>query len=61
MSKHKKKKCSDDKLKVKVRQSDDGCKKKIKIYNDSFKVKVRVKGQECIIDNGDDYGEDWRC
>ncbi|MCR6546633.1 hypothetical protein [Dehalobacterium formicoaceticum] len=33
----------DDKLKVRIRQSDDGCKKKLEIKNNSFKVKVRVK------------------
>jgi hypothetical protein len=59
MSKHKEK-CCKDKLKVRVRQSDDGCKKKIKIFNDRFEVKVRVKDQECEIDNGDSsFGSDY--
>jgi len=36
--------CQDpDKLKVKVRQSDDGRQKKIKIENDFIKIKIRVK------------------
>ncbi|ATW25238.1 hypothetical protein [Candidatus Formimonas warabiya] len=49
MSKKHKKTLGQDKLKVRVRQSDDGSKKKIRIYNDCFEVKVRVKDQECEI------------
>lgn len=33
----------DDKLKVRVRQSDDGRKKKIKIENEGLEIKIRVK------------------
>ncbi|NMB45638.1 MAG: hypothetical protein GX998_04420 [Firmicutes bacterium] len=32
-----------DKLKVRVRQSDDGRKKKIKIENEGLEIKIRVK------------------
>lgn len=34
---------ADDKLKVRVRQSDDGRKKKIKIENEGLEIKIRVK------------------
>lgn len=39
-----------DKLKVKVRQSEDGRKKKIVIKNDFMKIKIRVKNAECDFD-----------
>jgi len=51
----------DDKLKVKVRQSDDGRKKKIKIENEGLEIKIRVKSpKRChycgqIHDHDDDY------
>ena len=34
---------SEDKLKIKVRQSDDGRKKKVKIENEGLEIKIRVK------------------
>ncbi|NLJ25917.1 MAG: hypothetical protein GX354_10970 [Firmicutes bacterium] len=52
---------SEDKLKVKVRQSDDGRKKKVKIKNEGLEIKIRVKSpkrcQYCgkAHDHDDDY------
>ncbi|NMB10919.1 MAG: hypothetical protein GX977_01395 [Firmicutes bacterium] len=49
----------DDKLKVKVRQSDDGRKKKIKIENEGLEIKIRVKSpkrcQYCGKAHDDEY------
>ena len=44
--------CDPDRLKVKVRQSEDGRKKKIKIKNDFFKITIRVK-DKCLIEEDD--------
>ena len=43
---------SDDnnKLKVKVRQSEDGRKKKIKIENDCLEIKIRIKDKDVCIE-----------
>jgi len=43
-----------DKLKVKIRQSDDGRKKKIKLENDFMFISIRIKDGKVDLDCGDD-------
>jgi hypothetical protein len=50
--------CDDiDKLKVKVRQSEDGRKKKIRIKNEYFKISIRVKDREIICEDVECHDE----
>lgn len=39
--------CNDEKLKVRIRQSEDGRKKKIKVENEFMKITIRVRDKEC--------------
>lgn len=42
--------CSKDKLKVKIRQSEDGRKKKIKLENDFMSISIRIKDAKIDVD-----------
>ncbi|NLJ84946.1 MAG: hypothetical protein GX322_00770 [Firmicutes bacterium] len=49
----------DDKLKVKVRQSDDGRKKKVKIENEGLEIKIRVKSPKKCPYCGHEHDEEY--
>ena len=47
------------KLKVKVRQSDDGRKKKVKIENEGLEIKIRVKSPKKCPYCGHEHDEEY--